>query len=447
MIADEFDDADQRVAVCVSQYRKGKAQPDELEVGDFVRWNSSGGTAQGRITRIERDGTINVPDSSFEINGEPDDPAALIRVYTEGEPTDTLVGHRFSTLTKIEPIKSDILTWHFKATDDEISERFSKYKATVNMSASELEAWSETECSKKASVDRSPIKRNLKLLRTPKSEWGQSEYTSAGRTISFVNRMKGAEQGEPASEGCPSKRDISLKNWAFDPNKSKSMNKKNALSGVPQQIKETKSFSLEVKEMREDEQMKMGYMEGYASTFGNVDLGGDIVEKGAFSKTLKDKGTFPLLEDHTPKMKNLLGFGKFYEDEKGLYGKFEINLDTEQGRAAYSLAKQARKMGNDIGMSIGYETVKEEYDRENSVRRLKELKLFEVSMTLFPMNEQAGVTMVKSTQQKELNDLMEIKSFIESLLNDEPSGKEDTHAKEADQLAEIKQLIQQLSNK
>ena len=87
-----------------------RAEPDELSVGDFVRWNSSGGTAQGRIDRIERDGTINVPDSDFTVNGDEDDPAALITVYREtdegNEPTDVQVGHRFSTLTKIAALRS-----------------------------------------------------------------------------------------------------------------------------------------------------------------------------------------------------------------------------------------------------------------------------------------------------------------------------------------------------
>ncbi len=83
-----------------------KAAPDSLGVGDFVRWRSSGGSARGRIERIERDGTINVPNSSFTVTGTEDDPAALIRVYREAEdgyePTDTRVGHRFSALTKIQ---------------------------------------------------------------------------------------------------------------------------------------------------------------------------------------------------------------------------------------------------------------------------------------------------------------------------------------------------------
>lgn len=100
-----------------------------------------------------------------------------------------------------------------------VDEVYAKYHDTVNMSYSELEAWSKTECSKLASLDRSPINRNLKLLSTKKADWGANEVKSANRTISFVSRMKNMEQGEPVNKTCPSKRDISLKNWAYNPNK------------------------------------------------------------------------------------------------------------------------------------------------------------------------------------------------------------------------------------
>jgi len=87
-----------------------RAEPDELSVGDFVRWDSAGGAAEGRIDRIERDGTISVPDSDFEINGDEDDPAALITVFRQtdegNEATDVQVGHRFSALTKIAALRS-----------------------------------------------------------------------------------------------------------------------------------------------------------------------------------------------------------------------------------------------------------------------------------------------------------------------------------------------------
>lgn len=71
-----------------------------VSVGDMVSWNASGGTAEGKILRIERSGKINVPDSSFEIEGSEDDPAALITLYRDGKPTDTKVGHKVSTLKK-----------------------------------------------------------------------------------------------------------------------------------------------------------------------------------------------------------------------------------------------------------------------------------------------------------------------------------------------------------
>lgn len=78
-----------------------RAEPDGLKVGDFVSWDSSGGRATGKIDRIERDGSIDVPNADVTVNGTEDDPAALITIYRDGEETDTQVAHRFSTLTKV----------------------------------------------------------------------------------------------------------------------------------------------------------------------------------------------------------------------------------------------------------------------------------------------------------------------------------------------------------
>ena len=106
--------------------------------------------------------------------------------------------------------------------DEELDEVYRKWRSTVNMSASELTAWAETECSKKASLSRDPITRNLLLLQTKKADWTKAHIKSANRTINFVSRMSGMPKGEPVSEGCPSKRDISLRNWAYNPDKGKS---------------------------------------------------------------------------------------------------------------------------------------------------------------------------------------------------------------------------------
>jgi hypothetical protein len=78
-----------------------KAAASSLKVGNFVKWRSSGGTAKGRIEHIMTEGVLGIPDSSFSIEATKDDPAVLIRIYREGSETDTLVGHRASTLTKI----------------------------------------------------------------------------------------------------------------------------------------------------------------------------------------------------------------------------------------------------------------------------------------------------------------------------------------------------------
>ncbi len=85
---------------------ENRAEPDGLSVGDYVEWDSSGGQAYGRVDRIERDGQIEVPDADVVVNGDEDDPAALIEVYREGEEgweaSGVMVAHRFSTLTRVQ---------------------------------------------------------------------------------------------------------------------------------------------------------------------------------------------------------------------------------------------------------------------------------------------------------------------------------------------------------
>ena len=106
-----------------------RATASQLSTGDYVRWNSSGGTAQGRIEHVMREGTLGVPDSEFSIDATAEDPAALIRIYRQTDSTwnatETLVGHRFSTLTKIPALRL-MDTPLERAT----SERFNRTEAT-----------------------------------------------------------------------------------------------------------------------------------------------------------------------------------------------------------------------------------------------------------------------------------------------------------------------------
>jgi hypothetical protein len=71
---------------------------DSVRVGQMVSWNSSGGTARGKVKRIITSGSYKVPGTDVTINGTPENPAVVITLYRNDEPTDTVVAHRRSSL-------------------------------------------------------------------------------------------------------------------------------------------------------------------------------------------------------------------------------------------------------------------------------------------------------------------------------------------------------------
>jgi len=72
---------------------------DSVRSGQMVSWNSSGGRARGKVKRVIRSGSYDVPDTDITINATEEDPAVVITLYRDGEPTDTIVAHRMSSLT------------------------------------------------------------------------------------------------------------------------------------------------------------------------------------------------------------------------------------------------------------------------------------------------------------------------------------------------------------
>ena len=148
-----------------------------------------------------------------------------------------------------------------------------------------------------------------------------------------------------------------------------------------------------------------GIFSGYGAVFGNVDSGGDIIEHGAFTRTLaKGWERVKILALHNDA---ILPIGKpveLREDENGLYLRAKIS-DTATGRDVKTLIKDG--VLNEL--SIGYEPVVFEYDG-NQIRHLKELELFEVSVVTWAMNEQAVITDYKSMQSRadEIRDAVSI---------------------------------------
>src|SRR5688572_6259313 len=158
---------------------------------------------------------------------------------------------------------------------------------------------------------------------------------------------------------------------------------------------EHKSFSFEIKEVEET-----GQFTGYASTFGNTDLVGDIVEAGAFSATLKESGgVYPILWQHD--YRQVVGFGvQAVQDFKGLLVKGEFTLTHPQGQMAYATVQHAQKVGHKMGLSIGFTLDKKgSWEMDGTIRRLKKINLAEYSLATFPANPKATVQRVKSVEQ------------------------------------------------
>jgi len=92
-----------------AHHEEMRALPSELQIGDFVRWNTSNGFAYGRILEINADGDLE-SDSGFVVTGTPDDPAAKIRIYEYSDEQSAYIErtpllnvvHRFSTLEKYD---------------------------------------------------------------------------------------------------------------------------------------------------------------------------------------------------------------------------------------------------------------------------------------------------------------------------------------------------------
>lgn len=149
---------------------------------------------------------------------------------------------------------------------------------------------------------------------------------------------------------------------------------------------EIKHFTLH--DVKADETART--IEGWASTFNNVDQGKDIVMPGAFAKTLKGTKSLPMLWQH--RTDQVIGvWNEFEETDKGLRVKGRIS-ETTLGNDAYTLTRD----GAVSKMSIGYGTKKYEIDQTKGVRKLIEVDLYEVSLVTFPMNDKAAITRVKS---------------------------------------------------
>ena len=139
-----------------------------------------------------------------------------------------------------------------------------------------------------------------------------------------------------------------------------------------------------------------GIFSGYASLFGRVDLGKDLVEKGAFARSLRARGAggIRMLFQHDP-AEPIGVWTEIREDERGLFVRGRLSKDVARAREILSLMRG----GALDGLSIGFRAVRAKSDPKSGVRRIQEADLWEISVVTFPMLPGARVDTVKGRRR------------------------------------------------
>jgi HK97 family phage prohead protease len=414
-----------------------RARPNELEVGDYVSWNTSGGRARGEIVQIERDGTINVPDSSFTITGTPDDPAALIQVYqrVEGgwDDTDVYVGHKFSTLTKIDPLPEPMDEPEDDEDDDEVRQVDLTAPAYMRASARRGLQWYSEGLGGDGLVDRT-IREARQMAE------GNVSADKWVRIAAWIARHLGdldSPDANPSSENFPSPGVVAMALWGGGTTKRSARRAMAYAEGVKTRLEaeqeranmkqETRNFDADFELRAEGDGMTFV---GYAAKFNSPseDLGGfvETIEPGAFRRSLRSRNDVKLLVNHdTGRVlaSTRSGTMKLYEDEVGL--RVEASLpNTSDGRDMAELLRR----GDLNKMSFGFSVIKDSWNQEMTQRTLKSVRLFETSIVAFPAYA-ATEAMVRSLDKVATRAQVDADALADAVLKlEEGSDLSDTEA-------------------
>lgn len=162
--------------------------------------------------------------------------------------------------------------------------------------------------------------------------------------------------------------------------------------------------AFECKAVNED-----GTFEGYGSVFGVVDSYKEVVAAGAFSESLialKTAGRMPALLWQHRAGEPIGVYTEMHEDPIGLHVKGRLALKTARGAEAHELLKMKALSG----LSIGFMTREDSYDKVAGIRTLKKLDLWEVSLVTFPANDAARISAVKTIES--IESLADVESYL-----------------------------------
>ena len=152
--------------------------------------------------------------------------------------------------------------------------------------------------------------------------------------------------------------------------------------------RERRLLALELKGVDEK-----GHFQGYASLFGEIDLGKDRVERGAFLRSLARRGAsgVRMLFQHDPGQP-IGAWQVIREDGRGLYVEGALT----PGVARAGEVQRLMKSGALDGLSIGFKTVRAKSEPKTGIRTILEADLWEISIVTFPMLPGARVAEVKT---------------------------------------------------
>lgn len=405
---------DQGVAIAISEDSTfegerslERAEPDELEVGDFVEWDSSGGMARGTVELIERDGEIAVPDSDFVITGTEDDPAALIQVWRPEEedgfeywePSGVLVGHKFSTLTKIDPLPME--------QDRELRQVDLTPPAYMRASARRGLQWHEEGLSGDGLQPQTVREaRAMADGSVTADKWVRIRAFLARHMVDFD-----APAASPDSDDFPSPGVVAIALWGGGTTRRSAQRAMDYAEGVIGRIEaenenrvtgealsklETRINSAEFEVRETEEGMSFS---GYAAVFNSDSQPLPFTERiapGAFRGSLRNRNDIKLLWNHDTGQvlgSTRAGNLKLTEDDRGLY--------VEATLPRTSLAMDVRELvstGIVDSMSFGFTVARggDEWSSDGSTRTLTKINLHEVSIVAFPAyTATAGSTAVR----------------------------------------------------
>ena len=159
-------------------------------------------------------------------------------------------------------------------------------------------------------------------------------------------------------------------------------------------MKKTWKEELRIPELVETFDDDAGTFKGIASKKGSLinTVPLTIIEAGAFTKTLKERGpNFPLLWQHNPDWP--IGSTEPKETDRGLENDGEI-IPTNYGKDAIMVARHWKKKGVQLGQSIGFDPIKFDFledEKLGTIRRLKEIRLWEISLVTWGADPRACV--------------------------------------------------------